>query len=174
MKLNLIGLRAGRLTVTHFVEMTKSGALWRCSCDCGGESLRITSQLRRNYKNLGCKMCETERRSQWVNLRTHGMCAGGKTKLYNVWKGMKSRCRDERNTSWKYYGAMGVTVCKEWQDSYPAFHAWSMENGYEEGLTIDRIDPYGNYEPDNCRWTTWKVQMNNLRTRKPRIEVTHG
>lgn len=95
---------------------------------------------------------------------------GGKhTKLYEIWCAMKQRCNNKNAWAYKYYGAKGVKVCEEWQKDYLDFKQWAELNGYTEGLTLDRIDNNGNYEPSNCRWVTMKVQANN-QTHTTRIE----
>lgn len=88
---------------------------------------------------------------------THGQ---KHTKLYKVWEGMKRRCTNKNSGSYKYYGGKGIKVCDSWQNFQP-FYEWAKANGYKEGLTIDRINSNGNYEPSNCRWVTYKEQNRN-------------
>ena len=85
------------------------------------------------------------------------------TRLYNIWRGMKQRCYYPSHQSYKHYGGRGITVCDEWLSSFINFHTWALANGYADHLTLDRIDPDGNYCPSNCRWVTWEVQAQNKR-----------
>lgn len=103
-----------------------------------------------NMKSCGC-----HRYKHKHNLRN--------TKIYNVWDAMKQRCNNKNHKSFKNYGGRDISVCSEWQDNFMSFYNWSVLNGYQEGLTLDRIDNNGNYEPDNCRWTTQSIQMCNTR-----------
>lgn len=85
------------------------------------------------------------------------------TKLYDVFSAMKQRCYNKNNKSYVNYGKRGIAVCDEWLHDNSLFFEWAMNNGYKEGLQIDRIDVNGNYEPSNCRWVDNKVNCNNRR-----------
>lgn len=87
-----------------------------------------------------------------------------KTRLYNIWKGMKARCYNQKSGSgYKRYGALGICVCDEWRGNFDAFNKWANENGYADHLTLDRRECNGNYTPGNCRWATRAEQMMNRR-----------
>lgn len=92
-------------------------------------------------------------------------------RLHKIWESMHERCEYEKHVQYRNYGGRGIYVCDEWSEYIP-FAKWSFNNGYSEDLTIDRIDPNGIYEPDNCRWATNKEQANNRRTN--RIVVYQG
>lgn len=98
------------------------------------------------------------------NQITHGMT---NDRIYKIWSTMKARCSNPKSTGYKYYGGKGISVCKDWKDNFLSFYHWSMNSGYTDYLTIDRIDSNKNYEPSNCRWVTMKIQANN-RNYKPK------
>ena len=166
---NLEGKRIGKLTVLERAEdkTQKNGKrliMWRCKCDCGNETIVPSSRLTSgNTKSCGCGS------SRYLR-KTHGK---SETRLYRVWRGVKSRCYNPNSTGYEYYGGRGVTVCDEWlgENGFENFYKWSYLNGYNENAekyicTLDRIDVNGNYEPSNCRWVSMKEQDNNKRTNK--------
>ena len=158
---DLTGQRFGRLVVIDRADNTKEGrARWVCVCDCGTTSIKA-GQLLRNGQCKSCGCGEYENRVN--NCTSHGM---SDTRLYNIWQGMKQRCYYPEHKDFHNYGGRGITVCEEWFNDFVRFYKWAIANGYREDLTIDRIDVNGNYEPSNCRWTTWREQRLNQRPRK--------
>ena len=147
--IDMVGQRFGKLIVVSRAENDKKGqARWLCQCDCGGSTITtrynlITGQT----KSCGC-ILRSPRTTE------------SDSRLSGVHSNMKARCSNPNNTHYKYYGGRGITVCEEWQH-VDKFREWAYNNGYKPGLTIDRIDVNGNYEPSNCRWVTMQEQSYN-------------
>ena len=131
--------------------------LWLCKCDCGNEKVVAVDKLHSgNTKSCGCLQREVHRKCRM----THGK---SDTKLYLVWREMITRTENQNAERYGIYGGRGISICGEWHNDFQLFYDWAIQNGYKEGLTIDRIDVNGNYEPDNCRWITPYEQSRNLR-----------
>ena len=155
---DIAGQRFGRLVVLAPLPPTQGRRTrWLCRCDCGNEIIAGSAYhlISGNTQSCGClrRDCARER---------HLMHGGKGTRLYNIWKNARQRCRNPKAPDYTIYGARGVTFAPVWDD-FAAFREWAMSNGYRDDLTLDRIDPDGGYCPDNCRWVTWKEQRHNQR-----------
>lgn len=164
---DLAGQRFGRLVAVKMVGKASGGtALWECICDCGKKHIVRSASLR-NGDTQSCGCLHREGLVKRNTVHSHR-----DTRLYGIWNKIKDRCFNPNCKRFSDYGGRGITVCREWKDSFQAFFDWAMENGYKDSLTIDRKDPNGNYEPTNCRWSTYKEQGNNKRNN--RLITVHG
>lgn len=156
--IDLTGKKFGKLTVIEQAGRDSKGKIvWKCKCDCGNYCTVSGVKLRRrSKKSCGCKWMEPGN-------KTHGMTG---TPLFTRWINMKSRCNNPHNKSYPRYGGRGIKVCAEWENDFMAFYEWATSNGYEESLTLDRINNNRGYCPDNCRWVGEKQQANNRSTNK--------
>ena len=160
-----VGDTFGRLTVISDETIGKGTDikyLCRCSCENKTEKyIKKWNLIYGNTKSCGCLALELSAERKKV----HGEAG---TRLYQIWTSMKGRCYNPNNEKYNDYGARNITVCDEWKDNYTSFRDWSYQNGYDDSLnwtecTIDRINNEKGYSPDNCRWTTVKIQGNNKR-----------
>jgi len=159
---DLTGMTFGRLKVIEQNGRTSDRhILWKCKCECGKFTNVSSRELRSGKtKSCGCLQKDKIREMRY----RHG---DRNSRLYSVWKTMKKRCENKNCNSYKWYGAKGVSVCDEWHD-YSVFKKWALDNGYDEKAekgecTIDRINPYGDYEPSNCKWVSMAEQARNKR-----------
>lgn len=185
--IDLTGQRFGMLEVIAEGDKVEYSTEWICKCDCGRIVKKLSCVLRRGkVTDCGCikeakkakREAEKEEREKAGRAREqerlrkqrerqrllenkppidkHGM---SKTRLYREWRSMMARCKPQYHCHNVYYDK-GITVCDEWM-VFSVFKDWALANGYNDTLTLDRIDGNGNYEPSNCRWADWKVQQNN-------------
>lgn len=174
--IDLTGKRFGRLIVIKRAEdyIQTSGkrvTMWECECDCSKKTIVQGSSLRSgNTTSCGCfgKEQRLKRNTK------HGLSPREGTRLKRIYYNMKSRCYNPNTPKYKNHGGRGIGICKEWlcENGIENFYKWSINNGYDEKLTLDRIDNNGDYEPSNCRWTTYEEQ--NFNRRNSRLFTING
>lgn len=152
---DLTGNIYGKLIVTNFAYRKRSGKnykyYWACQCNCGGVCTVESNNLKSGItKSCGCYREDFRKK--------HNLT---RTRLYRIYRHIKERCFNPNSKSYKYYGSCGIVMCNEWKNDFMNFYNWAMSNGYDDKLSIDRIDVNGNYEPSNCRWVTMKEQCKN-------------
>lgn len=155
---DLTGQRFNRLVAIKPCGKTPSGNhKWIAQCDCGNTIVVTSGNLVQNHtQSCGCLFADKTSKSKkrYLNPR-----------LYSILKNIKSRCLNPNHNSFKDYGGRGITICDEWlgRNGFTNFYNWATQNGYQDNLTIDRINVNGNYEPSNCRWITMANQQKNKR-----------
>lgn len=158
-KKDLLGKRFGKLVVIAPAKSENGKTRWLCKCDCGNEKIIITQVLGKNTNSCGCLQQQNRKE---IHI-THNMTG---TRIYNIYRGIKQRCYNTNNQRYNYYGARGIKMCDEWKNDFMVFYNWSMQNNYNDDLSIDRINVDGDYEPNNCRWVNIKKQANNRSTNR--------
>lgn len=159
---DLSGRQVGRLTVIKPVSRKGMHVLYDCLCSCGTYTRVLGTHLINNRtSSCGCLRRELAR----TKTVTHGATRAHRpTPTYISWQGMNARVNDPNRANYKYYGGRGISICERWQGPN-GFQNFLADMGERpEGLSLDRRNNDGNYEPDNCRWATRSQQMKNRRS----------
>ena len=164
-RIDITNQRYGKLTAKKLIGGRRS--YWLCDCECGNKiEVQLSSLRTGNTKSCGCIHKDQLINRNIANAK-HGM---SHSRVERIHAGMIARCYKKTHKSYESYGGRGISVCDEWRDA-ATFIGWALENGYEDGLQIDRIDNDKGYDPSNCRWVSSKQQGNN---RRNNVLITHG
>lgn len=157
----LLGQTFGKWLVIDRSEIRNTQRHWLCRCECGVERMVSAKNLLAGISTQcwDCHSCNYK----------HGM---GTTNTYRIWGNMIARCENPNQRAYRYYGALGVRVCDRWRESFLNFLADMGEK--PAGLSLDRINPFGNYEPGNCRWADAKTQATNKRRNYAAAQTTEA
>ena len=158
--IDLTGRRFQYWTVIERAPNRGHALRWWCRCERCGRIVNVAGTSLKSGISKCCRQCANADGGR----RTHGL---SKTKIYGVWQRMKGCTSSPTHHDFKHYGGRGIRVCDEWFHDFKVFYDWAMANGYKPGLTIERIDVNGNYEPSNCTWIPRELQpLNQRRTKR--------
>lgn len=153
------------LGMVEYGNTGKKHRVGKFICDCGNITILVCSSVKYgSTQSCGCYVKEfISSLNKKHGFRHHP--------LYPVWLNIKTRCNNKNSTKYKDYGGRGISICDEWKNDFVSFHNWAIDNGWERGLQIDRINNDGNYEPSNCQWVT---NLENCAVGKRRIRADNS
>lgn len=161
-RLNLVGQKIGKLFVVSYYGIVSKHTAFNCQCDCGNNRVVVGHLLK--SRRVTC--CGCDNGHQKLKVRHLDPV------LYGTWKGMRARCHNPKNISYKNYGGRGITICKEWDD-FKVFYNWAINNGYKHRLQLDRVNNDGNYEPSNCQFISQKENTRKSRQSKLNYNIAN-
>lgn len=168
MREDLTNKRFNKLIVISYYGIKYGTTYWNCRCDCGKTTIAQSSKLKSGkIKSCGCynnMLRKQFAKNHHIHTKYNSPKGFAEHPISNSYYNMISRCYNKKNLNYRLYGERGIKVCEEWLNDASAFFEWSLNNGWKPGLSIDRINVDGNYEPSNCRWSDDKTQSNNRRT----------
>lgn len=163
-----LGKTFGRLTVLEVAKTNKPRTYFRCRCQCGNESIvSLNSIQTKNTSSCGCLAIETRKNNGHKLSHMKYDIDTRKDDIYKTYCRMLRRCywKDSKKHK-KYYQDKGIKVCDEWKNDFMSFKKWAIENGYQKGLAIDRINPNDDYKPNNCRFITVSENSRRIEHKK--------
>lgn len=160
---DLTGKTFGKVTVIgldniHIQPNGRKRYMWKCRCECGKEYISRSDAIKKTT-SCGCE----RNKDNAIRQTKH---SESKTRLYKIYYSMRNRCESPRASGYLRYGGRGICVCDEWVNDNTSFFKWAKENGFDENdyrMSLERIDPNGNYEPSNCKWILIEEQSQNRR-----------
>lgn len=158
---DLTGKTFGNWYVIERAPNRKKAVMWLCKCGLCGSVKEVAGTSLKSGVSKNCTCI----RSTGLH-KTHGL---SKHPLYRVWHRMRGCTTNPKHQDFKHYGARGIRVCTEWFNDFKTFYDWALSNGYKPGLTIERVNVNGNYEPDNCTWIPRSEQPKNQRNTRCRL-----
>lgn len=178
--IDLTGRKYGRWTVIKKSDHRYADRVvkWLCQCACGNQREVIGHTLKSGKsRSCGCLAIDLGRKQSGIfsgHYKHGGARRTGKVRLYRIWQNIKKRCNKPNHPDYKYYGAKGISLCDEWQDDFEAFRDWALSNGYQDNLTIDRINSRGDYKPDNCQWLSLSENVSKAQRELAERRLQYG
>ena len=153
---NKIGDKVGSMIFLGLSHRVGKRSYYFFKCHCGNNVTKMLYGIKDN-SSCGCSLKE-QRSNAGKKCKTHG---SSNKRLYHIWENMKQRCYNPKSHHYKHYGGKGILICDSWLNRFESFREWAENNGYQDNLTIDRINLNENYNHENCRWITNFLQQAN-------------
>jgi hypothetical protein len=157
---DIANIQFNELMAIKYLHHKNGHAIWLFQCSCGklieNRKNRVMSG---NSKSCGHLLIQFNKSTKTIHGKTN-------SRLFNIWRGMKARCYNKNNKDYIRYGGRNIKIYQEWKQDFKVFYYWSINNGYQDNLQINRIDNDDDYKPNNCNWVTSKENSNNKRNSK--------